>query len=48
MHIVSYRRWRMERFIIEEDTVYEIDEECLCRKEEQESLEESEETEQKG
>lgn len=32
----------MERFIIEEDTVYEIDEDCLCRKEEQEGPEEAE------
>lgn len=30
----------MERLVIEEDTVYEIDEDCLCRKEEQQYAEE--------
>ena len=33
----------MERLVIEEDTIYQIDEECLCQKEEQESQEEPEE-----
>ena len=28
----------MGRLVIEEDTVYEVDEDCLCKREEQESL----------
>ncbi len=37
----------MERLIIEEDTVYEIDEECLCQREEQDVLPETKEKEQR-
>lgn len=33
----------MERLVIEEDTIYEMDEECLCQKEEQELKEEQRE-----
>lgn len=38
----------MERLVIEEDTIYEIDEECLCQKEEQEPQEEQKERKPPG
>ncbi|MCI8418241.1 MAG: hypothetical protein HFI33_12240 [Lachnospiraceae bacterium] len=38
----------MGRLVIEEDTVYEVDEDCLCKREEEENTVEPEETSSKG